>query len=369
MRASSTCCRWRWCLRWPDADRVAQDFPQAVVARITPSGPDGPHWLLYDALYVPGFDTALLERGRRRAAASDGRTAFVSAHPTPAFRGAHARRRTGSAARPQRAEQHQHRLRRPADPEGLPPARAGHQPRPRDRPGTDRRRLRARARRRRLAGLSASAGEPAALAILQQFVTNQGDAWEYTLDQVGHVLRARGHVRQLPPASGAPTWPRSWPPRCPRPRAAPETLGECRSAVTSIPRICWASGRPQLHRALAAVDDPAFAPEPFTALYQRSLYQTMRDQAGDSLAMLAKQLGELPTPLQDEAAAALARGGEIQAATARRDGPADRRAAASAATAICTSARCCGPAVTSSSSTSRANPAGRWSSGATSARR
>ena len=33
----------------------------------------------------------------------------------------------------------------------------------------------------------------------------------------------------------------------------------------------------EMHVALAAgVDDPAFAPEPFTAMYQRSLYQSMR---------------------------------------------------------------------------------------------
>jgi maltose alpha-D-glucosyltransferase/alpha-amylase len=68
----------------------------------------------------------------------------------------------------------------------------------------------------------------------------------------------------------------------------------------------------QLHRALAAIDDPAFTPEPFTALYQRSLYQNMRSQGTDTLAILGRRLAELPAPIQDEARDALARGGEIQ---------------------------------------------------------
>jgi maltose alpha-D-glucosyltransferase/alpha-amylase len=68
----------------------------------------------------------------------------------------------------------------------------------------------------------------------------------------------------------------------------------------------------QLHRALAAIDDAAFAPEPFTALYQRSLYQTMRSQGMDTLAILGRRLGELPAPIQDEARTALARGGDVQ---------------------------------------------------------
>ena len=61
----------------------------------------------------------------------------------------------------------------------------------------------------------------------------------------------------------------------------------------------------QLHRALASVDDPAFAPEPFTALYQRSLYQTLRNQASSSFATLRQRQDLLPESVRPQATAAL----------------------------------------------------------------
>jgi maltose alpha-D-glucosyltransferase/alpha-amylase len=68
----------------------------------------------------------------------------------------------------------------------------------------------------------------------------------------------------------------------------------------------------ELHRALASVDDAAFAPETFTQLYQRSLYQTMRGAATDALTGLSRRAADLPTAVQAEAAEAAARGAEIQ---------------------------------------------------------
>ena len=42
----------------------------------------------------------------------------------------------------------------------------------------------------------------------------------------------------------------------------------------------------ELHLALASgTDDPSFSPEPFTTLYQRSLYQSMRNLAGRVLQL------------------------------------------------------------------------------------
>ena len=46
----------------------------------------------------------------------------------------------------------------------------------------------------------------------------------------------------------------------------------------------------ELHKALASdAKDPAFAPEPFTALYRRSLYQSLRTLADQSLSLLGKR--------------------------------------------------------------------------------
>jgi maltose alpha-D-glucosyltransferase/alpha-amylase len=55
----------------------------------------------------------------------------------------------------------------------------------------------------------------------------------------------------------------------------------------------------ELHLTLASDDtDPSFAPEPFTLFYQRSIYQYMRNQAGQIFLRLKKQLKLLPPQQQ-----------------------------------------------------------------------
>jgi maltose alpha-D-glucosyltransferase/alpha-amylase len=58
----------------------------------------------------------------------------------------------------------------------------------------------------------------------------------------------------------------------------------------------------ELHLALSSVaDDPAFAPEPFSSLYQRSLYQSMRNQAVAGFQLLRDRLERLPEEVAEEA--------------------------------------------------------------------
>jgi maltose alpha-D-glucosyltransferase/alpha-amylase len=58
----------------------------------------------------------------------------------------------------------------------------------------------------------------------------------------------------------------------------------------------------ELHKALASdVKDPAFNPEPFTALYRRSLYQSLRTLADQSLSLLEKRLQGLPAEIRPDA--------------------------------------------------------------------
>jgi maltose alpha-D-glucosyltransferase/alpha-amylase len=62
----------------------------------------------------------------------------------------------------------------------------------------------------------------------------------------------------------------------------------------------------ELHRALASrTDDPAFAPEPFSALYQRSLYQSVRTTVRENLRQLMRHVGSLPEGARADAQAAL----------------------------------------------------------------
>jgi maltose alpha-D-glucosyltransferase/alpha-amylase len=51
----------------------------------------------------------------------------------------------------------------------------------------------------------------------------------------------------------------------------------------------------------SALDDPQFAPEPFTALYQQSIYQSMRAQTSRTFQVLRRQLKQLPEPTRTDA--------------------------------------------------------------------
>ncbi|HSN87178.1 MAG TPA: alpha-amylase, partial [Thermoanaerobaculia bacterium] len=53
-------------------------------------------------------------------------------------------------------------------------------------------------------------------------------------------------------------------------------------------------------------DEPDFAPEPFSLLYQRSIYQSMRSLTGRTFQLLRQRLGSLPESAQAEAEEVLA---------------------------------------------------------------
>jgi maltose alpha-D-glucosyltransferase/alpha-amylase len=126
----------------------------------------------------------------------------------------------------------------------------------------------------------------ATLGLLVGFTQNQGDGWTYTLDALARffdrVLEAR---RELDDAAAADLIGAVYPERA-------RQLGR-RTA--------------ELHRALASAPDlPDFAPEPFSTLYQRSLYQAMRGAAGRVLRQLKRQLSTLPEDARADAAGLLA---------------------------------------------------------------
>jgi maltose alpha-D-glucosyltransferase/alpha-amylase len=58
----------------------------------------------------------------------------------------------------------------------------------------------------------------------------------------------------------------------------------------------------QLHMALSSrTDDPSFAPEPFTMLYQRSVYQSMRNLTSRVMQLLRTNIKRLPEDVRKEA--------------------------------------------------------------------
>jgi maltose alpha-D-glucosyltransferase / alpha-amylase len=116
--------------------------------------------------------------------------------------------------------------------------------------------------------------EPGTVAIVHGFVPNEGDAWSYALDALGDYFE---HALARAPQEPAPEPPSplAWLPPEPPPDDAREAVGPLLvNAELLGQRVA------ELHAALAsAPDDPAFAPEPLTALYQRSLYQSIRSLA------------------------------------------------------------------------------------------
>ncbi len=129
--------------------------------------------------------------------------------------------------------------------------------------------------------------EPLTVGILQGFVPNQGDAWSYMLDRVRQFFE---HAL----ADGRP---------------APTSAGDLLSAAAAEPpplALAWLGQdletarllgirTAELHRALASsADDPAFAPEPFTSLYRRSLDQSLRNRARAAFALLEERASVLP---------------------------------------------------------------------------
>ena len=133
-------------------------------------------------------------------------------------------------------------------------------------------------------------GELMTIAVLQGYVTHQGMHGDCAL---GHLRRFFESVRlrhggeappELPPASPAALIELSPPPE------ALESIGDFLELARLLGRRTAA-----MHACLASVTDrPEFKPEPFSKLYQRSLYQSMRTLAGRSLPLLRWQFNRLP---------------------------------------------------------------------------
>jgi maltose alpha-D-glucosyltransferase/alpha-amylase len=102
---------------------------------------------------------------------------------------------------------------------------------------------------------SREGAEPATLALLQKYVPNQGDGWEYTLGYLDRALEAR-------------------------------RAGEGHGAYVALIHVL-ANRTAELHRALAVPSgDSAFEPEPFTAEDFAALKARVRQEMANALALL-----------------------------------------------------------------------------------
>lgn len=129
-------------------------------------------------------------------------------------------------------------------------------------------------------------------ALLTGFVPNQGDGWTFALDSLGRFFE---RVLEVPSDAD----PRA---------AAPEVLGG--NFPERMRQLGERTG--ELHRALESLTQPDFAPEPFTGLYRRSLYQSLRGLAKRTELDLRRRLGTLEETVRVEAEDYLSQCGRVE---------------------------------------------------------
>jgi maltose alpha-D-glucosyltransferase/alpha-amylase len=125
---------------------------------------------------------------------------------------------------------------------------------------------------------SAADGTPMTLALLQGYVSNEGDGWAYTLGYVERFLDDRRNATGPPP---------------------PDVHGAYLALVHTL-----GVRTAELHRALAArTGDPAFDPEPLTAADFSDWKRRVHDYAQDTLDALERARAGLPPAALDAAQA------------------------------------------------------------------
>jgi maltose alpha-D-glucosyltransferase/alpha-amylase len=139
-------------------------------------------------------------------------------------------------------------------------------------------------------------GEPSTVAIVHELVQNEGDAWQYTIDTIGLFYERILTEWASRPPEDEESGPAAEEPTSRLEAARSEPDPEARELAGYYLDSVELLGRrvAEMHGALAASDDPAFAPESVTPLYQRSVYQSMRNLAVRNLRLLRRTLDRLP---------------------------------------------------------------------------
>jgi maltose alpha-D-glucosyltransferase / alpha-amylase len=131
-------------------------------------------------------------------------------------------------------------------------------------------------------------GKTMVLGLLQEKVENQGDSWVMTIDSVGRFyerVMAKAKKEKLPKLINRDAI---------KFEEAPELIQEFigKGFYERVVRLGQRTA--EMHLALASDNvTPSFAPEYFTANYQRSLYSTLRKLLRDRFKMLEQALPKL----------------------------------------------------------------------------
>jgi maltose alpha-D-glucosyltransferase / alpha-amylase len=142
------------------------------------------------------------------------------------------------------------------------------------------------------------------LGVLQRFVSNQGNAWDFTIDALSSFFeRALSNGGEMPGAREHILDMTS--------QQLPDLAAELLGPYVEHTRLLG-QRTAELHLALASEpEDLAFAPEPFTEFYRRALYHGLVGQTERSFRLLRQKRKELKADDAELASMVLAVEGEM----------------------------------------------------------
>lgn len=291
-----------------EAAAMARTFPHAAIARVetTATGADGTG-LLYDPLSVPALGDTLLSliRSRRGMDGTHGELVTVPLGKFPSVDAAQ-----HAAARAPQLEQSNStflfgeklflKIYRLAEAGTNPEVELGNY-------------LGRQSDMSCTPGLVAALeyrvrGKPTTtLASMQEYVPNQGTAWQLALDAILRCFE-RAVTDHSQKALERP--PKSWMARATAP--VPEPIQQLLGSMLPYARMLGLRTA-DLHSALSRSTEPDFAPIPFSAMHQQSVYQRARTMLVRTLEQLQANLKNLPPHTLDLATAAISREAAIEA--------------------------------------------------------
>ncbi|MEO7990021.1 MAG: maltose alpha-D-glucosyltransferase [Chryseolinea sp.] len=137
--------------------------------------------------------------------------------------------------------------------------------------------------------------------LMQEKVENQGEAWGMSVDSIGRFYErviTKAKTLKIPKLVNKPAI---------KFEDAPEVIQEFigRGFYERVVRLGQRTA--EMHIALASdLSNPAFAPEKYTANYQRSVYSSLRKLLRDRFALLENSLNKLDAPTKELAKKVLA---------------------------------------------------------------
>ncbi|MBN1621867.1 MAG: maltose alpha-D-glucosyltransferase [Endomicrobiales bacterium] len=151
--------------------------------------------------------------------------------------------------------------------------------------------------------ISKPRGRDVCIGLLQKFIDNQGDSWAYALDNVGKylekVITTKADIEKIPHFDFISS-----------DREFLAKHEELRDVIGTLflDKIYLLGQRTgELHKALASItDDTDFAPESFSLLYQKSIFQSMKNLSKNTFDLLEEAIKFIPKESKVEAEEILA---------------------------------------------------------------